>query len=54
MVVQEQKILKQVSAILFHTSVYSQLETGTCSWVIICLLNCNHLSVHFDSWLLIF
>ena len=41
MVVQEQKILKQVSVILFHTSVYSQLETSTCSRVIIHLLNCN-------------
>ena len=54
MVVQEQKILKQVSVILFHTSVYSQLETNTCSQVIICLLNCNYLSVCFDSQLFIF
>ena len=54
MVVQEQKILKWVSAILFHTSVYSQLETSTCSQVIICLLNCNYLSLCFDSRLFVF
>ena len=54
MVVQEQKILKQVSVILFHTSIYSQLETSTCSQVITCLLNCNYLSLHFDSRLFIF